>query len=65
MPFGRRQHRPTLFQLQDQWDDARARARIAALRADLAAQTRQDRRWMPLALYLAAVLAVAFAALMP
>lgn len=58
-------NRPSLYQLQASWDDERARARIAALRASLAPRQARDRRWMPLALVLIAIALTGLAALGP
>lgn len=54
--FGRAKPRPTLYQLQSQWDDARARERVAMLRTQIEPHTRADLRWLPLALPIAGLL---------
>lgn len=63
--FGRRPPRPTLYQLQDQWDDARARERVAMLRTQIEPHTRADLRWLPLALPFAGLLWAALYLLLP
>lgn len=50
-----------LYQLQASWDDERARARIAALRAELRPMIRQDCRWLPVLIPLFALVLLGLA----
>ncbi|PKB19628.1 hypothetical protein B0I00_1867 [Novosphingobium kunmingense] len=63
MPFGRAKPRPTLYQLQGQWDDARARERVVAFRTDLR-RTREPVLLPPI-LIAAALCLTAFAVMTP
>ena len=57
--------RETLYQLQSRWDDERTAGAARAAIGELRARMRSDSRWLPLALLVGALLAIAFAALTP
>lgn len=57
--------KPSLYDLQSQWDDERAHLRARALRRSIAPQVRADLRWLPVLLPLLVGAAALLAAMLP